>query len=215
MTRQYASAAAAADTEKAAHETADLIEAAALAVFYAKGYHGASIRAIASKANVGLSTLFHHYPNKAAILERILHRAVDAMQDDIDAAVDGAEDPVERLSAAVRALVVAHCERQSQSFVAQSELRSLELPAEEEIRRKRRLVQAVYDDAVRDGVEAGLFTCPYPHEAARAIVSMGTMVATWYHAGRGLSPQKVSDIYVDMALRIVGADPSARLSSTS
>jgi AcrR family transcriptional regulator len=214
MAPRDASATAEGATEKVAHETAELIEEAALEVFYVKGYHGASIRAIASAAHIGLSTLFHHYPNKAAILERILNRAVDAMQEDIDVAVVGVEHPAERLSAAVEALVVAHCERQSQSFVAQSELRSLEPLAAERIRKKRRAVQAVFDDAVRDGLAAGEFSCPYPREAARAIVSMGTMVATWYHDGHGLSPQRVADIYVDMALRTVGAAHASRLSST-
>src|SRR4051794_22062211 len=139
--------------------TADTIERAALQVFYAKGYHGASIRTIAGAAGIGIATLFHHYPTKAAILERILLRAVDAMQADMDEAIDGAGDPVDQLSRAVHALVVAHCERQSESFVAQSELRSLEDPAATEIRRRRRRVQAVFDDAVEAGRETGEFTC--------------------------------------------------------
>jgi len=190
--------------------TADAIENAALQMFYVKGYHGASIRSIARAANIGVATLFHHYPTKASILERILHRAVDAMQQNLDDAVDGVSDPVERLALAVRTLVLAHCERQSQSFVAQSELRSLEPPAAEEIRRKRRRVQSVFDDAIRNGIEAGVFSCTHPRENGRAIVSMGTMVATWYHPGRGLSPHEVGEIYVEMALRIVGLTEGGR-----
>jgi AcrR family transcriptional regulator len=185
--------------------TADTIEWAALEVFYEKGYHGASIRAIGAAANIGVATLFHHYPTKAAILDRILHRAVDHMQADLDDAIDGLTDPVERLAMAVRALVIAHCERQSQSFVAQSELRSVPDDAEAEIRRKRRRVQAVFDDSVEDGLAAGVFACEHPREVARAIVSMGTQVASWYHAGHGLTPAEVADIYVEMALRLVGA----------
>jgi AcrR family transcriptional regulator len=185
--------------------TAEEIERAALEVFYRKGYHGASIRLIASTANIGLATLFYHYSSKSVILEQILNRAADQMQSDLDAATEGARGPRDRLSRAVRALVIAHCERQSQSFVAQSELRSVTGPAEQEIRRKRRRVQAVFDRAVLDGVEAGQFTCEYPRESARAIVSMGTQVAVWYRAGRGMTPDEVADIYVDMALRLVGA----------
>jgi AcrR family transcriptional regulator len=186
--------------------TGEAIEWAALEVFYIKGYHGASIRAIAAAAGVGISTLFHHYPTKSAILERILDRAVDAMQADLDEATEGIVDPIERLSAAVRALVVAHCQRQSQSFVAQSELRSLTDPAAREIRRKRRLVQGVFDDAIAAGLESGEMTCEHPREVSRAIVSMGTMVATWYHAGHGMTPQEVTEIYVAMALKLVAAD---------
>jgi AcrR family transcriptional regulator len=170
-----------------------------------KGYHGASIRAIASAAGIGVATLFHHYPTKAAILERTLHRAVDAMQADLDEAVDGIVDPVERLTQAVLALVIAHCERQSQSFVAQSELRSLEDPVADQIRRKRRKVQAVFDTAIADGLASGQFECDHPREVGRAIVSMGTQVAVWYHAGHGMTPREVGDIYVEMALRMAGS----------
>jgi AcrR family transcriptional regulator len=190
--------------------TADAIERAALEVFYAKGYHGASIRAIAGRANIGISTLFHHYPSKAAILERILNRAADEMQSDLNVAIEGVAAPGTRLSLAVRALVVAHCERQSWSFVAQSEFRSLNEPAATEIRRKRRRVQAVFDDALQDGIDAGEFDCQNSREVARAIVSMGTQVAVWYHAGHGMSPEEVAEIYVDMALRLVGLPAAVR-----
>lgn len=186
--------------------TAETIERAALQVFYERGYHGTSIRSIASASGVGIATLFHHYPNKAAILTRVLHRAADHMQADLDAAVTGLTGPQERLSAAARALVVAHCERQSQSFVAQSEMRSVDDPeAAEAIRGKRRSIQRVFDDAVTEGLEAGVFDCEHPREVSRAIVSMGTQVATWYHPGRGMTPEEVAAIYARMALRLVGA----------
>jgi AcrR family transcriptional regulator len=185
--------------------TAEVIERQALQVFYEKGYYGASIRAIATGANVGIATLFHHFPTKAAILDRILHRAVDAMQKDLDDAVAGVSDPADRLEMAVRALVLAHCERQSESFVAQSELRSVKGASAKAIRQKRRRVQAVFDDAVAEGIAAGEFSCDHPNDVARAIVSMGTQVATWYQRGKGYSPQQVADIYVEMAMRLVGA----------
>lgn len=194
----------------ARHATSGAIEDAALEVFYTSGYHGASIRAIAKAAGVGIATLFHHYPSKAAILERVLHCAVDRMQEDLDAAVEGVIGPRERLECAVRALVVAHCERQSQSFVAQSELRSLEPAPEQEIRRKRRKVQAVFDDAIVEGLAAGAFDCDHPREVARAIVSMGTMVATWYRPAAGMTPDEVADLHVAMAMRLVGV-PDARV----
>jgi AcrR family transcriptional regulator len=186
--------------------TARAIEDAALEAFYENGYHGASVRAIASSAGVGIATLFHHFPSKAAILVHILNQAVDAMQADLDAATAGLTDPVLRLSAAIRALVIAHCERKVWSFVAQSELRSVPPSADEAIRQKRRTVQRVFDDALLDGCATGQFDCEAPREAARAIVSMGTQVASWYRAGADLSPDEVAGIYVEMGLRLAGTD---------
>ncbi|MBS1675894.1 MAG: TetR family transcriptional regulator [Actinobacteria bacterium] len=188
-------------------DTADVIERTALSMFYEKGYHGTSIREIAGGAGISVPGLFHHYESKARIVERILHRAVDEMQRDIDEALaEVGPAPRERLTAGFRALVLAHCERQMDSFVAQSELRSLEPAAEGEIRKKRRDVQHVFDAAVEEGAQSNEFHCDHPHEAARAIVALGTSVATWYRHGNGYTPDEVADIYVDMALRIAGAD---------
>lgn len=194
-------------------DTAEVIERTALSIFYVKGYHGTSIREIARGADISVPGLFHHYESKARIVERILHRAVDEMQRDIDGALDEVGPaPRERLTAGFRALVLAHCERQMDSFVAQSELRSLEPDAEEEIREKRRSVQHVFDAAVDEGAQSGEIHCDHPHEAARAIVALGTSVATWYRHGNGYTPDEVADIYVDMALRIAGADLPAGVS---
>jgi AcrR family transcriptional regulator len=199
-----------------ANDTAELIERASLEAFYEKGYHGTSIREIARGSGIGVSTLFHHYESKARIVERILHRAVDEMQRDIDQALsEVGPAPKERLAAGFRALVLAHCERQMDSFVAVSELRSLEPAAEHEIRIKRRAVQHVFDVAVEEGAQSGEFHCDHAHEAARAIVALGTSVATWYRHGDGYTPDEVADIYVDMALRIAGADLPAGVSMPS
>jgi AcrR family transcriptional regulator len=191
-------------------DRADLIEQAALQVFYEKGYHGASIREIAKGAGIGVATLFHHFPSKAAILEHILDVAAEEMQSDLDRALAGLSDPTERLIAAVRTLALAHCERQRQSFVAQSEYRSLSPAAQKTTRRKRREIQRTVDDAVADGIAAGQFSSDHPKDVARAIVSLGTAVATWYHRGKGYTPEEVADIEVEMALSLLAARVPSR-----
>ena len=186
-------------------DTADVIEQTALQVFYEKGYHGASIRAIANGAEVGVATLFHHFPSKAAILERIMDVAAEKMRIGLEQATDGLTDPSERLIAAVRAFVLAHCERQEESFVAQSEFRRLDPKAFEQIREKRRENQAVFNDIVDDGIAANQFSTEHPKEIARAIVALGTAVATWYQPGHGMAPAEIADIHIEMALSLLSA----------
>lgn len=185
--------------------TVEVIEQAALEAFYRTGYHGASIREIAKRANVGIATLFHHFPSKHAILERILHRAIDELEADLRGQLAEVRDPVERLMAAVRVLVVMHCEKQMPSFVARSELRSLEPRASEEVRKKRVRVQDAFEEIVRDGIASGDFDCDQPMHVALAIVSAGTMVATWYRSDGSQTPQEIADMYVSFAMRLVGA----------
>ncbi len=191
------------DSRHRGADTADIIERIALQIFYEKGYHGASIRAISNGAEVGVATLFHHYPSKAAILERIMDEAAAKMRIGLEEATEGLTDPTERLVAALRTFVLAHCERQEESFVAQSEFRRLDPKAFEEIRGKRRQVQAIFDDIVADGIAADQFSTEHPKEVARAIVALGTAVATWYRPGEGMAPAEVAEIHVEMALRLL------------
>lgn len=188
-----------------ASNTAEIIEQAALLAFYERGYHGASVRDIAASAGIGLATLFHHFPNKAAVLERIMHRAIDQIQEELTEALDGVFEPRDRLVVAVRVTVLAHCRRQIQSFVAQSELRSLEPATREAVRRKRARVQSIFVSAISDGVAAAQFRCTHPREAAQAIVGMGTLVATWYQADGELTADAVAAIYVDLATRMLSS----------
>lgn len=187
--------------------TAGTIEESALQVFYEKGYHGASIRAIAKKAGVGVATLFHYYPNKPAILEHIINGAADAMQHDIDLAVEGVSDPTDRLVAAVRTMVTASCVRQRESFVAQSEFRSL-TPTDFKVNReKRRRIQALFLAMVDDGIAAGDFTSNHPADLARSLVLLSSAVAFWYEAGQAMGIPEVAETHVEMALSLVGASP--------
>jgi AcrR family transcriptional regulator len=185
--------------------TAEAILESALQVFYEKGYHGASIRAIARGAGVGLATLFHHYPNKSVILERIVNGAADAMRSDLDRTLDGLTDPTERVAVAVRTMVIASCERQRESFVAQSEFRSLTEADFKKNREKRRAIQRVFSDAVNEGVSAGQFSARHPNDVARSLVLLGSAVALWYKAGQGLTTEEVADVHVEMALDLVVA----------
>jgi AcrR family transcriptional regulator len=187
------------------NETALVIERAALDAFYEKGYHGATIREIAGRAGIGVSTLFHHYPSKAAMLERLLSRAVVETRMDLEVAIEGLEDPCDRLAAGVRAMVISHCERLALSFLAQSEYRRLVEPAREPIRQRRRRLQGVFDEIVEAGIEAGEMHCDNPRVVARAIVSLTTAVAHWFQPGGELGVEDVAQTYVAMALRMVGA----------
>ena len=177
-------------------------------MFYEKGYHGASIREIAKGAGIGVATLFHHFPNKASILEQIINGAADAMRSDLDGALEGLIDPKARLTAAVRVLVIASCHRQRESFVAQSEFRSLTPEAFKTNREKRRGIQLIFTNAVDDGIASGQFVSDHPKDVARSLVLLGSAVAHWYEDGHGLTPDEIADIHVDMALSLVGVASS-------
>ena len=64
---------------------------------------------------------------------------------------------------------------------------------------------SVFASAIEDGVTTGAFTCDAPRETARALHAMCSAVTGWYRTDGPMSPDHVAELYVGMALRLVGA----------
>lgn len=59
---------------------------------------------------------------------------------------------------------------------------------------------------IREGVEAGDFSVPDPETAARAILTIGTSIATWYDSSGATTPDEMAAQFEALALRLVGVE---------
>jgi AcrR family transcriptional regulator len=177
----------------------------AIDCFVEKGFHGTSMRDIAQRANASIAAIYYYFPSKADILRHIM---LDVTQDLIvrlERARDAAgPDAAGQLAAVVRAHVRLHTERQSESFISNSELRSLAPADRDRIVALRDQVAETFRAPVLAGVKRGVFVCPYPHEATLALLTMCTAVAGWYRADGAESPQTLADRFAALALSLVG-----------
>lgn len=183
---------------------------AALDCFAAQGYHGTSIREIASRAGLSVAGIYHHFSSKQALLVAVLEHAMeDLWWRSSAAAEDVGADPDDQLAAQVECLVLYHARRQDLAFIAWSEIRSLtgEHLAAHVGRRDRQ--QRVFDAILEAGVHDGSFSTPWPLETSRAIVTLCTGVAQWYRAGGPLTPEAVAERYVAIARAMTRATPGA------
>ena len=97
--------------------------AAAVEVMAAHGYHGASVRDIASAAGTSAAVLYHHFASKQGLLVTICDRGLDVLVHATEEALDHAgDDPADRLGAVVEAHVRVHMESQRESLIGNSEL---------------------------------------------------------------------------------------------
>jgi AcrR family transcriptional regulator len=191
-------------TAAAGSDTRRAIEQTAVRLFYANGYHGTSIRDIAREADVGIATLFHHHGSKQELLVGIMDVGFDGLLTEMRQATYGVEDPAERLAAAVRVHVRRHCANAMESHIATTELRSLDPEARSGLDAKREQIHAILVAAVTDGVASGDFHCDRPRDTARALHGMCSAVGAWYREGAGMTPEEVAELYVALALRLVG-----------
>ncbi|MBC2642347.1 MULTISPECIES: TetR/AcrR family transcriptional regulator [unclassified Rhodococcus (in: high G+C Gram-positive bacteria)] len=180
--------------------------AAALEAFVEKGYDGASIREIASRAGLSVPGLYHHYPSKQALLVGLTNVVMRDLLDRSRAAVaEAGPTPGERFDAVIECLLRFHMYRREQAFVASRETRSMEPESRQAYIALRDEQQEMLDDIVRDGVAAGLFRTPFPEDASRAVVTMCVAVSTWYREDGPLSPDELVERYLAIARSTVGA----------
>lgn len=178
---------------------------AAVEEMAAHGYDGTTVRDIAARVGGSPGLIYHHFGSKHGLLVVILKRGIDRLvRETEDALLNAGTDPAERLRALVTVHVLAHTERQRESLLGNSELRSLEPSARALVVSSRDTQQRMFDRVVADGVQRGTFTTPLPTEAARSVVSACTAVATWFRPGGQLSAAEIVRRYQRVALDTVG-----------
>jgi AcrR family transcriptional regulator len=183
---------------------ADLISAAVLTMA-AKGYHGTSVRDIATAAGLAVGSLYNHFGSKHDLLALILNRGMDELVISTEAALLRAgTDPADRLRSIVGVHVGRHAKAPLESLLGNTELRSLEPVALEVLITKRDVQQRMFERVVVDGVERGVFTAENPVDAARFVVSACTAVATWFRPDGPLTADEIVVRYQRIALDAVG-----------
>ena len=180
--------------------------AAALEAFVEQGYHGTSIRDVASRSGLSVPGLYHHYPSKQALLIGLATVVMTELLERSRAAeLDAGDDPSDRFDAVIESLLRFHMFRREQSFVASSEIRSMEPDSRAGYIAQRDEQQKQVDRIVLDGVASGVFEADHPEDASRAVVTMCVAVAVWYRPDGELSPDELVERYVEIARRMVGA----------
>lgn len=185
--------------------TAAAIVMAAVEEFSARGFHGTSVRDIASSAAVSVGTLYNYFASKHELLVTIMNRGMDDLLIKTEDALFGAgTDPGDRLRAIVGVHVGVHAHAPRESMIGNSELRSLDPAALTLIVAKRDAQIRMFNRVVGDGVSRGLFTTAVPRDTARFIVTACTAVAVWFRDDGPLRVEEVIARYQEIALQSVG-----------
>jgi AcrR family transcriptional regulator len=115
-------------------------------VFSEVGYDKASMRRIASEANVSLAGIYHYVSSKEELLYLIQSHTFESLSRGLESCLEEVDDPRERLSAAVRNHVGHFGENMNELKVCARELETLEGDAYNEVNdRRRSYFKAVHD----------------------------------------------------------------------
>lgn len=179
--------------------------AGALECFMEHGYHGTTIRQVAARTGLSVPGLYHHYPSKHALLVALSSYAMaDLWTRSQQALAEAGPSVSDQFDYLVECLVLFHARRRELAFIAFSEIRSLDEQARGEHIAARDRQQRLMDAVVSQGVEAGIFSTPYPWEASTAVITMCTGVAQWFRPEGKLTPEDLALRYREIAASTVG-----------
>lgn len=187
----------------------DPVLRAALDEFVTIGYHGATVRGIASRAGLSVSGIYHYYTSKQQMLVTILDLTMTELLLRARAARDEGCDAAHRFSLLIEHLALFHTHRRELGFVGAAEMRAFDADNRQKIADLRITQQRMVDREVENAVREGQFRADHPHEAARAVVTMCTALPTWWRPDGPLSPEQVADQYVGFALDLMRSRTSS------
>jgi AcrR family transcriptional regulator len=178
-----------------------------------RGYHGTSLRDIATAAGLRISSVYYHYPSKQDILLAVIRRTMDDLTTTVSHAVEAAdEDPAAQLTAAIGAHILFHIDRRKEAFVTDSEIRSLDETSLAEVIGRRDEYDALFLRIMRAGRRSGAFTIGDETVTKNVLLTTMTSVADWYREEGRLSPTDIADEVAILFLRSFRAIDAPRRS---
>ncbi|GHO82780.1 TetR/AcrR family transcriptional regulator [Dictyobacter formicarum] len=171
------------------------ILAAAVHLFAQYGYHAAPLRDIARIAGIQAASIYHHYPNKQALLIEIMETYMLRLNVSLEHVLKEFDDPLQRLHEAIANHIRMHTTYKEEFFIIDTEMRALEEEHKAHIISLRDKYEALLQELLQDGMERGVFRQSDVKIASYAIIAMCTEVATWFRPNGRLSVQQVITSY--------------------
>jgi AcrR family transcriptional regulator len=187
-------------------DTVGQICAAAVQVFYERGYHGATMRDIAERVGIRAPSIYNHFPTKEALLHHIMIRTMTRLIGGVEAALAAStRDPVARLSMFIREHIRFHLEYAHEAAVTDNELGALSDENRASVVALRDQYETMLRELLQEGLQQGAFAETEIGLASIAILTMSTTVSLWFRPHGPLSPQDVAAAYTRFALRMIGS----------
>ena len=178
----------------------------AIKAFARYGYHGASLRQIATASEITLGTLYHYYPSKQDLLAELMRDALQPLITSVHRVRDEFPgDPTNQLVEAVRQFVHITLADPQLAIIADVELRSLTGENASSVLKMRDEYEDVIRAIVTEGAESGAFEPDDVQIATFAVLAISNQPAYWFTDQGRLSASSIADAQAMLALRLVAA----------
>ena len=167
-------------------------------LFREKGYSGSTLRELAKRAGVKGGSIYHHFNSKQEILFLIMEYTMSNLLTKVSQEVNEVESPLEKLRGAIRVHVEYHTVDADETYVADAELRSLDVTNYKKIVKMRDRYERLYKEILQEGINKGELNVANVTLSSRALLQMCTGISYWYNPEGPLSIKEIADSYVDL-----------------
>lgn len=177
-----------------------LLQAAAT-LFKEKGYERTTVRDLGKAVGIQSGSLFHHYPNKEAILCAVMEETILLNTELMKAALDEANKPEDKV------LALIQCELQSvlgetgaAMTVLVYEWRSLKEENQQHILKLRSIYEGLWISALTEAKEAGSVTID-PFVLRRLLTGALSWTVNWYRQEGDLNIDELAQMALSLAIK--------------
>ena len=181
--------------------------AAAVVLFYERGYENTTLDAVAERLGVTKPFIYAYFSSKAELLAEICGRGISSSLAAVDNALARGEGPTATLQILSENFVASVLDNQKHIAVLTREEKNLDPADYARINEKRRQFDHRLTALLRQGVEAGEFDVADPHLASLAIGGLVSWAYVWYRPAGRLSVPNLSAEMAKLILALAGAKP--------
>lgn len=188
----------------------DQIVGAALSLLETTGFQQMSVNDLAKQAGISVGTIYQYVHSKEDILLLVIQDILDTYAEAIPAAMEGVEDPMERLSAAFRACCTVVDTHRAGTSLGYRESHILDKQALAQVSDMEEKTTALLVSCLDDAVEAGALIA---HDTDLTGWNLVLLAHMWslkhWHVAKNRSVEYYAQAQLALALRAL-TTPEAR-----
>lgn len=188
-------------------DTEARIREAALRLFAQHGYAATGIREVARDAGVTTAAMYHYMGGKQDLLMTIMRESMHGLIGAARDALQDVNDPVAQLAAMARAHIIFNGHNLLETYVSDTEIRSLDGPNRARIVKLRDQYEDMWAEVIERGIESGAFRVGDRKLFRLAVIQVVNSVAYWYSPTGERSLPAIADEFAGFALAMAGCDP--------
>jgi len=178
----------------------DQVVKAAAKLFREKGYHGTSMQDIGDAVGLQKGSLYPHVTSKDALLFQVINGALQTVMQQIVPIINSPSSPLEKLTEAIKDHIEGTIVYRDGIAVFLEASKYLSPARRRSALRQQRRYEALIQQIIEEGIEAGQFRPCDTKVVCYAILGMCNWVYRWYSPKGRLTKAELTQILTEFIL---------------